>query len=145
MPLWLLAPLVIVSISLVVWLVKRNGGDAPPRFPDGMDDPAIKAVIARFQQAHEDAVIRMSALAPGGRAILMALEGNETAIAVPFGRKIVFRRIERANGLVRLSGSTILVDLREAGFPALAFDYGAPESAAAAFSTFFAARTPAHA
>jgi hypothetical protein len=145
MPLWLLAPLVVFSISLVVWLVKRNGGDAPVQFPEDMNDPAAQAVLAQFRQVHEDAKVLSSAGTPGGRVILMLLEGGETAIAVPFGRKIVFRRFRFSSDIARLNGNRIVIDLKEAGFPPITLDYASAIAANNTFSTYLSPRTPAHA
>jgi hypothetical protein len=140
MPLWLLGPLVVIGIALIVWLVRRSGGDAPAAFPTDPAHPQCVAMLKAFRARHDGIRIMRCEIAPGGAAALMVLDGGQTGVAVPMGRHFASRVMAPAAPKTRLNGAILHVDFGDAGFPPLALAYPDAQGAKAAQRLFFKAK-----
>ena len=147
MSLPVLIAVVIAGVSLVVALVHMTGGTASTSFfPGGVDHKdAIKQELAsEFLLEFPDAVIRSQDFSPGGHHALFALAGNESAIAIRVGSKMVARCFERTPTCAFLDGDTIRVDLQDFTFPVRTIHY--PDAALARdhYQTFFRPKVTLH-
>jgi hypothetical protein len=133
MPLWLLGVLVVLGIGLIIWLVRKSGGDAPAEFPSDPAHPRCIAMLKEFRARHDGVRVTRCEIAPGGVAALILLENKETGVAVPMGRHFASRVMKPSSVKARLDGAILHLDFGDPGFPPLKLAYpdaqGAKETA----------------
>lgn len=125
MPLWLLGPLVVVGIALVVFLVKRTGGDAPPMFADG--DAAARMIRAEFPSIVPAALKTCEA----GRAAVFQSGDGGVGVIRQIGRNSVGRKRMPGEFTISRQGKALRIALHDAGFPDPLLEFDTEEEARA--------------
>jgi hypothetical protein len=125
MPLWLLGPMVAAGIALVVFLVKRTGGDAPPQFVS--EAAAWKLIQAAFPG---EAAVALQTCEEG-RAVVFKARSGALGIIRQIGRNTAARLVPASNAVVAVQGAQIRFDLGETGYPAASLAFSTPAEAQA--------------
>jgi hypothetical protein len=117
MPLWMLAIAVPLGIALVVWLVKRTGGDMAPLFTDRQS--AIDLVELEYPGSR----VVMIEVGEAGRGAAYRLSDGQIGLIRQIGRNLVTRLTAPIRADIKTDGNYVFVSMGDAGFPPLTIEF----------------------
>lgn len=117
MPLWLLAIAVPLGIALVVWLVKRTGGDASPIFAD------LARTIALIETEFSGSRVLMIKNGENGHAAVFKLVDGQVGLMRQVGRNHVTRLVAPIGIFNAGHDQRPAIGLNDPGFPAIKLEF----------------------